>query len=215
MTWDWRYSAEILPILIRGAIYTILVTLVSSAIALCLGLLLAILDGCGLVTARLFTRCMLEFFQGVPVIVLLYMGFYVLPEFGLTLPPLAIGIIVLGIVYAAYCSEVYRGALIAIPAELRDACVALNLSRFVTWQRVLIPLMVKRSAPALLNNVLDLLKATVQLFAIGLPVLMGEAQTAADQTYRYLEPLTLAGLIYLALNMPFLFVLSRRTQSRT
>lgn len=215
MTWDWRYTIEILPILCRGAIYTILVTLASSAIALCLGLLLAILDRSGFVIARLFTRCLLEFFQGVPVIVLLYMGFYMLPEFGLTMPPLAIGIVVLGIVYAAYCSEVYRGTLVAIPIELRDACVALNLSRRVTWQHILIPLMIKRSAPALLNNVLDLLKATVQLFAIGLPVLMAEAQTAADQTYRYLEPLTLAGLIYLILNMPFLFVLSRWRRPQT
>lgn len=209
MTWDWNYALKILPGLLWGVWYTVLVTLVSSAIALTLGLLLAILESVSTTFGRAFVRFWLEIFRGVPVLVLLYMGFYVLPELGITISGLAIGIGVFGIVYAAYSSEVYRGSLITIPAELRDACVALSLSRFVTWQRVLIPLMVKRSVPALLNYVIGMFRATTFLFAIAVPVLMGEAQTAAETTFRYLEPYTLAGCMYFIINLPFIYLLSK------
>lgn len=132
MTWDWSFVLEILPRLMDGVWYTVLVTLASSAIALGGGLLLAILESVSTTFGRAFVRFWLELFRGVPTLVLLYFTFYVLPEFGIILPAMPIGIGVLGIVYAAYCSEVYRGSLITIPAELRDACVALHLSPYIT-----------------------------------------------------------------------------------
>lgn len=69
--------------------------------------------------------------------------------------------------------------------------------------------MVRRSAPALVNYVLILFRQTSFLFAIGVPVLMGKAQVAGYESFRYLEPFTLAGVIYLTLNLPFLYLLSR------
>lgn len=209
MTWDWSFALDILPRLMVGVWYTVLVTLASSAIALTIGLLLAILENVSTRLGRAFVRFLLELFRGVPILVLLYFAFYVLPEVGLTFPAMPIGIAVLGVVYAAFCSEVYRGSLITIPAELRDACVALHLSSYVTWRRVLVPLMIKRSVPALLNYVLALFRNSSYLFALGVPVLMGQANTAGYESFRYLEPFTLAGLIYIVINLPFLYLLSR------
>jgi polar amino acid transport system permease protein len=209
MSWDWNYAFKIAPDLLWGVWYTFVVTLASAAIALSLGLLLAIMESVSATFGRAFVRFWLEIFRGVPVLVLLYMGYYVLPEMGITISALAIGIGIYGIVYASYSSEVYRGSLITIPGELRDACVALSLSRFVTWQRVLVPLMVKRSVPALMNYVVGMFRATTFLFAIGVPVLMGEAQTTAEMTFRYLEPFTLAGALYFLINIPFICLLSK------
>ncbi|NYG45374.1 polar amino acid transport system permease protein [Bradyrhizobium sp. IAR9] len=209
MTWDWSFVLQILPDLMLGVWYTVLVTLAASAIALVGGLLLAILESVSTTFGRAFVRFWLELFRGVPTLVLLYFAFYVLPEVGITLPAIPIGIAVLGVVYAAYCSEVYRGSLITIPSELRDACVALNLSSFVTWQRVLVPLMIKRAIPALLNYVLGMFRETAVLFAIGVPVLMSQANVIGHEHFRYLEPLTLAGFIYLGMNLPFLYLVSK------
>ncbi|MET4260846.1 polar amino acid transport system permease protein [Bradyrhizobium sp. S3.12.5] len=209
MTWDWSFALDILPRLMVGVWHTVLVTLASSAIALTAGLLLAILENVSTRLGRAFVRFLLELFRGVPILVVLYFAFYVLPEVGLTFPAMPIGIAVLGVVYAAFCSEVYRGSLITIPAELRDACVALHLSPYVTWRRVLVPLMIKRSVPALLNYVLALFRNSSYLFALGVPVLMGQANTAGYESFRYLEPFTLAGLIYIVMNLPFLYFLSR------
>src|SRR5690242_9555557 len=109
MSWDWNYVWEMLPQLGVGVLYTVLVTLVASVITLTGGLLLAIVESVSTKVGRAFVRFWLELFRGVPVLVLLYFGFYVLPEAGIMLPALPIGIGVLGIVYAAFCSEVYRG----------------------------------------------------------------------------------------------------------
>jgi polar amino acid transport system permease protein len=209
MTWDWSYVLQILPDLMVGVWYTVLITVASSAIALTAGLLLAILENVSTRLGRAFVRFLLELFRGVPILVLLYFGYYVLPEAGLLIPAMALGIAVLGIVYAAFCSEVYRGSLITIPGGLRDACVALNLSPYVTWRRVLVPLMIQRAAPALINYVLVLFRQTSLLFAIGVPVLLGKAQVAGYESFRYLEPYTLAGVLYLGMNLPFIYILSR------
>ncbi|WP_439406506.1 amino acid ABC transporter permease [Bradyrhizobium sp. DASA03076] len=209
MTWDWGYAVQILPRLMVGVWYTVLVTFASSAIALTAGLLLAILENVSTKLGRMFVRFLLELFRGVPILVLLYFAFYVLPEVGFTLPAMPIGIAVLGVVYAAFCSEVYRGSLVTIPAELREACVALSLSPSTTWRCVLVPLMIKRSIPALLNYVLALFRTSAFLFAIGVPVLLGEAQVAGYENFRYLEPFTIAGLIYIFMNLPFLYLICR------
>ncbi|WP_439360342.1 amino acid ABC transporter permease [Bradyrhizobium sp. DASA03007] len=209
MTWDWGFVLKILPSLLEGVWYTVVVTLASSAIALTVGLLIAILESASNRLTRSLVRFWLELFRGVPSLVMLYFVFYALPQVGITLPAIPIGIGVLGIVYAAYCSEAYRGGLITIPPELRDACVALHLSPYTTWQRVLVPLMIKRSIPALLNYVLGMFRETAVLFAIGVPVLMGQANVLGYESFRYLEPFTLAGLIYFGMNLPLLYLLSR------
>jgi polar amino acid transport system permease protein len=207
--WDWAYAIKILPDLLLGVLYTVLVTVASSLLALTGGLVIAIYDSTSDRRGHMAVQFLLEFFRGVPILVLLYFGFYVLPEVGITLPALALGTGVLGLVYAAFCSEVYRGSLLTIPQGLRDACVALGLGSWSTWRYVLIPLTISRASPALLNYVLVLFRQSSFLFAIGVPVLLGQAQVSGYQSFRYLEPYTLAGLFYLALNLPFVYLLSR------
>ena len=126
MTWDWAYAWQILPDLFAGVVVTVLVTVGCAIIALIGGLLLAVLESTAGAAGRIPVRALLELFRGVPVLVFLYFGFYALPEIGVVLPAYVVGIFVLGVVYAAYCSEVYRGALITIPAGLRDDAVSLS-----------------------------------------------------------------------------------------
>jgi polar amino acid transport system permease protein len=208
MSWDWSYALSILPDLLWGVVVTLLVTIACSVVALVGGLLIAIVQvsagqtGSGRVV-HLSTRTLQEIFRGVPILVLLYFGFYALPEIGILLPGAVVGVLVLGIVYAAYCAEVYRGALITIPAGLRDASMALGLSPFAMWLRVLVPIAVRKSLPALVNYVLVLYKQSSFLFAIGVPVLLAQAQLAGYQSFRYLEPYTITGILYVLMNVPF------------
>ena len=203
MTWDWTYAASIMPDLMFGVFVTVLVTVACSVLALLGGLLIAIAQVTTGRAGHRTTRVIIEFFRGVPILVLLYFGYYALPEIGVLLPGYAVGVIVLGVVYAAYCSEVYRGALMTIPSGLRDAAAALGLSTFATWYLVLIPIAVRKSLPALVNYVLVLYKQSSFLFAIGVPVLLAQAQLAGYQSFRYLEPYTIAGVLYVLMNVPF------------
>ena len=207
--WDWGYAQAIMPDLLVGVWYTLIVTVASSIIALVGGLGIALLEHASSRIGRTLVRAVLELVRGVPILVLLFFGFYVLPEYGIIMAAMPIGIAVLGLVYATFCSEVYRGSLASIPPSLWDACTALNLSPYVKWRRVMIPLMLKRSAPALANYVLIIIRQTSFLFAIGVPVLMGKASVTAFQSFRYLEPFTIAGLLYFAMNIPFIFLFSR------
>lgn len=209
MNWDWAYAIDIMPSLLLGVWETILVTAVSAVVALGGGLVIAVLATLAGRPGRFFIRFMVELFRGVPILVALYFGFYALPLLGVTLPPFFVGVMILGLIYAAYSSEVYRGALVSIPSGIHDACKALGLSRTTTWTRVLIPLAVRNSVPALINYILILYRQSAFLFAIGVPVLLARAQIAGYQSFRYLEPYTLAGILYLVLNLPFLYLLHR------
>jgi polar amino acid transport system permease protein len=202
MSWDWDYAVSIMPQLLFGVVVTILVTIACSAIALAGGLLMAIVQMNAGRAGHYATRVLQETFRGVPILVLLYFGFYALPEIGVLLPGAVVGILVLGVVYAAYCSEVYRGALMTIPIGLRDASAALGLSPSAMWHRVLIPIAVRKSLPALMNYVLVLYKQSSFLFAIGVPVLLAQAQLAGYQSFRYLEPYTITGVLYVLMNVP-------------
>ncbi len=203
MTWDWTYAASIMPELLFGVVVTVLATIACSAIALPGGLLIAIAQMNSGRAGRYAMRAVMEIFRGVPILVLLYFGFYALPEIGILLPGFVVGVLVLGTVYAAYCSEVYRGALMTIPAGMRDAAAALGLSKFAMWRLVLVPIAVRKSLPALVNYVLVLYKQSSFLFAIGVPVLLAQAQLAGYQSFRYLEPYTITAVLYVLMNVPF------------
>jgi polar amino acid transport system permease protein len=213
MIWDWAFAWKILPDLLEGVWITVLVTLASAAIALLGGLALAVLSLAGGRGGRWLAFGLLETLRGIPILVLLFFGFYALPQYGVTLPAFLIGVLVLGVVYGAFCSEVYRGGFVTIPQGLRDACSALGLPAWITWTRILIPLAVRKSLPALVNYVLVLYRQSALLFAIGVPVLLARAQMVGYQSFRYLEPYTLAGALYLLLNLPFI-VLLHRLQAR-
>ena len=214
MTWDWTYAASIMPELMFGMLVTVLVTIACSAIALLGGLLIAIVQMNSGRAGHYSMRVVMEILRGVPILVLLYFGFYALPEIGILLPGFAVGVLVLGLVYAAYCSEVYRGALMTIPVGLRDAAAALGLSTFAMWRLVLIPIALRKSLPALVNYVLVLYKQSSFLFAIGVPVLLAQAQLAGYQSFRYLEPYTITGVLYVLMNVPFV-LFQRRFNLKT
>jgi polar amino acid transport system permease protein len=209
MTWNWPYVAQIMPALLAGVWETVLVTMACAVIAIGGGLVLAVVSSLAGRPGRLLVRGVVDFFRGVPILVALYFGYYALPQLGVTLPAFFVGVLVLGVIYAAYCSEVYRGALQSIPAGMHDAGAALGLSTAVMWRKVLIPLAVRRSVPALVNYVLVLCRQSAFLFAIGVPVLLARAQVAGYQSFRYLEPYTLTGMLYLMLNVPFVYILHR------
>lgn len=207
MTWNWAYSFEIMPQLLRGVWVTMIITGASSVLALGGGLLMAILAVTGGRPAAIAVRVVVELLRGVPILVALFFCFYGLPQLGIMLSAYTVGIGVLGLIYAAYCSEVYRGAIQTIPAGMIDASDAIGLTPYMRWTRIIIPLAVQRSIPSLVNYVLLLYRQSALLFAIGLPVLMAEAQIAGYQRFRYLEPYTLAGILYLLLNLPFIYLL--------
>lgn len=199
MIWDWDFAAEVLPLLVRATVVTVEATLLGTALAMVLGLILAVLGRSGSVVVRGAVRSVVEFIRSTPLLVQLYFVLVLSPAW---VPLLAIGAFVLGVHYATYTAEVYRAGIDGVPKGQWEAATALNLPMGRTWRAVILPQAIRRVIPALGNYLVSMFKETPLLSAIGVAELVREAFTQGSQTFRYMEPLTLAGLIFLALSIP-------------
>jgi polar amino acid transport system permease protein len=199
--WDWGYTWQILPELARAAVITIEATLIGFALAAVLGLAFAILRMSKNPWIANPITGFIEFVRGTPVLIQIFFMFYVLPQFGITMPALLTGVLALGLHYATYCSEVYRAGLENIPRGQWEASIALNLTPYRTFKDVIIPQAIPPIAPALGNYFIAMFKETPLLSAIAVVELMQTAKILGSFSFRYLEPMTLVGVFFLAMSL--------------
>ena len=207
MDWSWQFVWEIMPNLLRGVVVTIQATILGSIVAAIIGLVFALLRRS---ENRLVARpvgFLVEFIRGTPLLVQLYFLFYVLPDFGILLSPLTAGVIGLGLHYATYASEVYRAGIDNVPSGQWEAAKAANLTMTQTWRYVILPQALPPMIPALANYFIAMFKETPLLSAITVLELMNEARSVANYNYRYLEPMTMVGVFFLAVSIPSVIVL--------
>lgn len=198
--WDPDYATYVFPALLKGLGVTVEVTLIGSAIALALGLIVAILRSLRIPGLSQLLWFYVEFIRGTPVLVQAYFAFFVLPKAGVQLDPLVTGIIVMGINYSAYMAEVYRAGIESVPVGQWEAVRALSLPTGRAWRRIIIPQAVRPMVPALGNYVIQMFKDSAILSAITVAELMSRALQAGSTYYRYTEPLTIAGILFLAVS---------------
>lgn len=201
MIFDWAFALEIVPRLARALVVTVQATLGGMLIALTLGLLLAIARRARLPVVRLPVVGFVEFVRSTPLLVQIYFLFYVLPGFGVQLSAFATGVLALGLHYGAYCSELYRAGLDGVPRGQWEAAAALNMSRMQTYIRVVIPQAIPPVVPALGNYLIAMFKDTPLLSAITVLELLQTAKVIGAETFRYTEPLTLVGVLFLAVSL--------------
>ncbi|HEY9274153.1 MULTISPECIES: ectoine/hydroxyectoine ABC transporter permease subunit EhuD [Achromobacter] len=198
---DWSFALEILPTLGSALLITIQATLLGMLVAVTLGLALALLRRSRLRIVSLPTAFVIEFVRSTPLLVQMYFLFYVLPLTGVRLSPLATGITALGLHYATYCAEVYRAGIEAVPRGQWEAATALNMSRWRTAVGVVLPQAIPPVVPALGNYLVAMFKDTPLLSAITVVELLQQSKMIGSATFRYTEPLTLVGLLFLALSL--------------
>jgi polar amino acid transport system permease protein len=201
MLWDWGYAWQILPELLAAAAITIEATLLGFAVAAVLGLAFAILRMSQNPWIANPITALVEFIRGTPVLIQIFFMFYVLPQFGITMPALLTGVLALGLHYATYCSEVYRAGLENIPRGQWEASIALNLTPYRTFKDVIIPQAIPPVVPALGNYFIAMFKETPLLSAIAVVELMQTAKILGSFSFRYLEPITLVGAFFLIMSL--------------
>lgn len=201
MNWSWAFVAEITPDLLKGLVVTVKITLISSVVALSIGLLFAIAKMSSIDVVRRSAVLVTETIRRTPLLVQLYFLFYVLPDIGIVLSPMVAGIIGLGFHYATYVSEVYRAGIINVPAGQWEAARACNLTKRQTWTKIVLPQAIPPMIPPLGNYVIAMFKETPILSAITVLDLMGEALAKANFSYRYLEPITLVAVGFLFVSL--------------
>ncbi len=213
MEWDWEFVWAILPDLATGVIVTIQATVLGTILAAIVGLLVAIARRS---KNKLLSRSVgffAMFVRGTPLLVQLYFLFYLLPDVGIVLSPLVAGVIGIGLHYSAYMAEVYRAGIDNLSKGQWEAAKACNLNMRQTWIHIVIPQSIPPMIPALGNYVVMMFKETPLLSAITVYELMNAARGVANTHYRYLEPMTLVGLFFLAISIPTVIAM-RRLESK-
>jgi polar amino acid transport system permease protein len=213
MTFDLNYALEIAPLLLRATVVTFTATMGGMAIAIVGGALLAVMRMSRFRPLAFAAGAYVQFVRSTPLLTQLFFLFYILPVYGLTLDALTTGVLALGLHYSSYTAEVYRSGIQGVPRGQWEAAIVLNLSPVQTWRRVILPQAIPPVIPALGNYLIGMFKDTPLLATITVLELLGTALTEAGRTFRYLEPITLVGLIFLALSLPsavFVRILDRR-----
>ncbi|QNG17341.1 ectoine/hydroxyectoine ABC transporter permease subunit EhuD [Rhodococcus triatomae] len=207
--WSWERAFDALPVLLDGFKITLLATVLAFIIGAVLGLVIAIIRRTFPRWISLPVRAAAEFIRLTPVVVQLLFVYYLFTDFS----ALQIGVVVLGVHYSTYMAEVYRAGIEAVPKGQWEAARALSLPPGRTWRAVILPQAIRRVVPALGNCAISLFKDTPFLFAITVVELVTAAQQFGARNFQYLEPLTLAGVIFLIASYPT-SVLVRRLEKR-
>lgn len=199
--WDWDNFWEVLPeVAGQGLLVTIEATVIGSVVAYVLGLVLALLRRSPIRIVSAVTTGFIELIRSTPLLVQLFFFFYVLPDFGVQFEALTTGIIAIGLHYSTYTAEVYRAGIDAVPVGQWEAATALSLPRQRTWTGVILPQAIPRVLPALGNYTISMLKETPLLLTIGVTDVVGAAYQEGSSNFRFVEPITVAGILFLVLS---------------
>ncbi|MGB0494550.1 MAG: ectoine/hydroxyectoine ABC transporter permease subunit EhuD [Paracoccaceae bacterium] len=212
MGFRWDFAYEILPQLLYATVNTILAAGVGYLIAVFAGLVFLLGQR---TTSRLlnaFTREIVEFIRSTPLLIQLFFVYFVLPQFGITLSAWVCGMITIGLHFGTYLCEVYRGALEAIPKSQWEACRALNFTKVYSYRKIILPQAFPVAIPGMGNYLVGIFKDTPLLSTIGVAELFHAATAVGGYNYRYLEPYTMVGLIFLMLSIPAAFYVRRLEQ---
>jgi polar amino acid transport system permease protein len=198
---DLEFAARCLPVLLQGLWVTLLATLLGMTLALVGGLFWAALRSSTSRVLRGGARAAVELVRSTPLLVQLYFLFYVLPSTGIRFSPLTTGVLGLGLHYSAYLAEVYRAGIDAVPRGQWEAASVLGLPRARAFISIILPQAWPPMLPVMGNYLIAMFKDTPLLSAITVLELLQRAKLLGAAEFRYLEPLTLAGLLLLAISV--------------
>ena len=210
--WRWAFVADILPRLVKATGNTVLAALLGYGIAMILGLVFALAQRTPFPVLNRSVREVVEFIRSTPLVLQIFFVFYVGPQFGIMLSPWTAGMIAIGLHYASYLSEVYRAGIDSVPKGQWEAATSLSLSPIRTYSRIIIPQAIPTAFAGMGNYLVGIFKDTPMLSVIGVAELMHTANAIGSEHYRFLEPYTLVGLIFLMISLPTAAVL-RRTEA--
>lgn len=214
-----RVFSGAMPLLLEGLKLTVIVSLVSIAIGMVIGLFVCLMKMSKNVVLRAIAGVYIWIIRGTPMLVQAFIVFFGVPQVvrlfvsDFKFTALTAGIITLSLNAGAYLAEIYRGGILAVPKGQSEAARSLGLSQGKTMMKVVLPQAFKFSVPSLVNQFIITIKDTSILSAIGMAELVNKAKTYVGSTYTFFETYLVVALMYLVI-ISILMVISNYIEKR-
>jgi polar amino acid transport system permease protein len=205
MKFDFSYTIDALPRLLEGAMITVQVAFLSFVLSLMLATVLTIVRTLDIKPINVIIAIYISFIRGTPVLIQIFLAYYVLPLVGIDLHAFSAGILAVTLNSAAYTTEILRGGLASVPKGQLEASRSLGLRTSIIWLKVILPQAYIASIPPLVNEFTLVVKTTPLLAMITVVELMRVSQQIFSNNYHPVEILTGAFVIYFFI----CFVISR------
>jgi His/Glu/Gln/Arg/opine family amino acid ABC transporter permease subunit len=203
MKYDWGVIWQYREQLAEGVMITVLLTVITMAAAIPGGIAVMMLRQAKIKPLNWLGTVFVEFFRNLPLILLIYWAFYVLPILvEWTVSAFATGVIALALAISAYNAETFRAGVNSIRKGQSDAALALGMSRWQVMYKVILPQAVRRILPVLASTWVSLFKDTSLVSVIAVGELAYTSMQIRSQTFRILEMLTAMAVIYWCLGYP-------------
>jgi polar amino acid transport system substrate-binding protein len=196
---DWP---KYLPLLLRGAVTTVELSILGMALAVSLGLAVAVLRILGPAPVRWLAQAYVEVIRGTPLLIQLFLIYYGLPEIGIRLNAFSAAIVGLGLNYAASEAENYRAGIEAISHGQSEAALALGMTRWQTFRHVVLPQALRLVIPPVTNDFIAMFKDSSIVSVITMVELTKVYGMLAMSTYDYIGLGVMTAGIYFALSYP-------------
>jgi L-cystine transport system permease protein len=184
------------PLLLKGAGYTVLLSVVGMGAGVVLGFGLALMRLSRTAVLRWPAAAYVSAFRGTPLLVQLFLIYYGLPQFGMEMPPLVAAGIGFSLNVAAYACEILRSAIAAVDRGQWEAASVLGMSRGQALRRVILPQAARTAVAPLSNSFIGLVKDTSLAATIQVPELFRQAQLITARTYEIFTMYLAAAAIY-------------------
>lgn len=208
----WDLLRDALPLLLRGALWTLYLTGLTLLIGAPLGLLIALIRLSGFRPLVLLATTYVEVIRGTPLLMQIFVVYFVLPSVGLSLPQLAAGVLALSLNAAAYISEIFRAGIQSIDRGQTEAAQALGLDYVGTMRWVILPQTMQRILPPLTNETVALLKDSSLVSIIGLSELTRVGRELSSNSGSPVTIVTAVALLYLAMTLPLTHLVRKLEQ---
>ena len=195
------YLLSILPRLIGAAAVNIRLAVIIMLLALALGTALTIIRSLKIVAVNACIAVVISFVRGTPLLIQIFIAYYVLPAVGLDLSPEVAGVSAIAFNSMVFVSESMRGGLATIDAGQIEASTALGLPPHAIWLKVVLPQLFRRIVPVLINEATIVVKGTALLSVITVVDVLRTAQQIASASYRPFETMIGSALVFLVINL--------------
>ncbi len=199
MNLDFGIALKYAPFLLEASLYTILLTVASKFLGTTIGFALAVGRVSGPSWLRGIVWTYVWIFRGTPMLLHLAFVYYAGPLIGIRLDPIPAAIVAMTLSASAYNCEILRAGLQAVHHGQIEAARAIGLTFAKILRRIVVPQAVRIIVPPYMSNVISHTKNSSLASVVAVPEIMLTAQSLANTTYRYIELLTAAGVLYLAL----------------